>query len=38
MNNRKQKLFVKIMAWVLSLLMVGSVAGLLVSLLLQMPH
>ncbi len=38
MNSKKQKLMVKIMAWVLSLLMVGSVAGVLISLLVQMPH
>lgn len=38
MNSNKQKKFVRIMAWILSFLMVGSTGALLVSLLLDMLH
>ncbi len=35
MNNKKRKTLVRVMAWVLSLLMVGSMGTLLISLLIN---
>lgn len=38
MNSKKQKKFIRIMAWILSILMVGSTATLVISLLINMIH